>query len=333
MNQQVIFKTASKEQQKLKVTISGQSGSGKTMGALRLARGLTSSWDKVFFIDTERSANKYSDIGAFRVVDMLPPFHPDRCNHYIKAAIDAGAEVVVFDSASAEWDGPGGCLEIMDEMKQSNMRDSFSGWAKVGKMHKRFVEDILRCPAHFITTVRTKTEWVIEKDEKGKSTPRKLGLKEIQREGWEYEFDIALTISRGHYAECDKDRTNTISDEAPFQISVALGEKLKSWAMTGSLTPIAARDDDLGKQTTPSTPPTNGEIKALVELSRLKNWKPSEITEINHVAFGIRSANELSREQYNQLKTIVTDFTYEGAVKRLIEENTKKATVLEKDNG
>ncbi len=38
--------------------------------------------------------------------------------------------------------------------------------------------------------MRVKTEWVVERDEKGRNVPRAVGLQPIMRDGIEYEFDV-----------------------------------------------------------------------------------------------------------------------------------------------
>ena len=48
-----------------------------------------------------------------------------------------------------------------------------------------------------------KTEWVIEKDDRtGKSTPRKVGLQPVMRDGIEYEFDVCGDIDLGERRVC-----------------------------------------------------------------------------------------------------------------------------------
>jgi hypothetical protein len=43
---------------------------------------------------------------------------------------------------------------------------------------------------HILASMRAKTEWVLDRDDQtGKSTPRKVGLAPVMRDGIEYEFD------------------------------------------------------------------------------------------------------------------------------------------------
>ena len=58
-------------------------------------------------------------------------------------------------------------------------------------------------------TMRSKTEYVLEKDERtGRTAPRKVGLAPVQRDGMEYEFTAVFDLSiDGHIATASKDRT------------------------------------------------------------------------------------------------------------------------------
>ena len=47
------LKKATRKQVKLRLNISAPSGAGKTMSALRMAKGICGDWSKVAVIDTE----------------------------------------------------------------------------------------------------------------------------------------------------------------------------------------------------------------------------------------------------------------------------------------
>mgnify|MGYP003893927649 CR=1 FL=1 len=49
------LKKASRKQVKLRLNLSGASGSGKTYSALRMAYGMTGDWNKIAVIDTDVS--------------------------------------------------------------------------------------------------------------------------------------------------------------------------------------------------------------------------------------------------------------------------------------
>lgn len=235
------LKKATRQKVHLRLNLSGPSGSGKTMSALRMAYGLCGNWEKIAVIDTENgSASLYSHLGPFNVIDLAPPFSPERYIEAINACTGAGMEVVIIDSSSHEWSGEGGCLEEVDRVSKlpAHKGNKWSAYSDVTPRHDSFVNKVLQCPAHVITCTRSKTETdMIEVD--GKKKVVKLGMKDIQRDGWEYELTVSLNIDRDtHLATPSKDRTNLFEGKNPILITEATGELIKQWCETG-VDPIA----------------------------------------------------------------------------------------------
>lgn len=84
----VMFKKAERKQSKLRLALSGPSGSGKTAGALLIAKGIGG---KIAALDTERgSASLYSDPADFDVVELGPPYSPERFIEVVKGAEEEG---------------------------------------------------------------------------------------------------------------------------------------------------------------------------------------------------------------------------------------------------
>ncbi|MCC6801933.1 MAG: ATP-binding protein, partial [Anaerolineae bacterium] len=185
------FKRATKSQAKLRMAIMGPSGSGKTYTSLTVATAL----GNVAVIDTEHgSASKYGDRFTFDVLE-LTDYHPQQYIDAIQAAGEGGYDVLVIDSLSHAWNGAGGVLEIVDRAaRRSESKNTFSAWRDATPLHNQLVEALLSVPLHLICTLRSKTEYVLERDERGKMTPRKVGLAPIQREGMEYEFDVVAEM-------------------------------------------------------------------------------------------------------------------------------------------
>jgi hypothetical protein len=84
-----------------------------------------------------------------------------------------------------------------------------------------------------IATMRVKTEYAIEKDDRGKNTVRKLGLSPVQRDGVSYEFTVVMDIAENHTAQASKDRT-TLFDGWCDRISAATGRTLRQWLDSGT---------------------------------------------------------------------------------------------------
>lgn len=221
------FKKAVRQQAKLRLALSGPSGSGKTFGALKIAKGLGG---RIAVIDTERgSASLYSHLVDFDTLELNAPYTPERYIEALHAAEKAGYEIVIIDSITHEWNGSGGCLEINDRIAAAKYKgNGWAAWNETTPRHRRFVDAILQSSAHIIATVRSKTDTV---QEGGKV--KKLGMKDEQRDGNEYEYTTVLNIIHdGHYATAAKDRTELFTE--PHTISEETGRRLKAWLVSGA---------------------------------------------------------------------------------------------------
>jgi len=225
-----MFKKATKKQSKLRLAISAPAGAGKTYTALRIASGMTK---KIALIDTEfGSASKYASIFSFDTVSLENP----TINMYLQAITEAeslGYEVLIIDSLTHAWDF---LLEEIDKIANSKfMGNSFRAWAEGNPIQKRFLNSILKSKCHVICTMRTKTEYSIEKDEKGKTSIKKIGLAPRQKEGLEYEFDMLMEGTVDHYFTISKDRTGKFQDVIIEKPTEKFGEELITWLNEGEV--------------------------------------------------------------------------------------------------
>ena len=226
------LKRATRKQVKLRLNLSAPSGAGKTYSALRMAYGLVGSWGKIAVIDTENgSASLYSHLGDFNTLELTPPFTPERYIEALKVCEDFGAQCIIIDSSSHEWSGPGGCLEANETLAAARYKgNTWSAWSETTPRHEAFVSRVLHSPCHIITCTRSKTETVMGEGKK----VMKLGMKDIQREGWEYELTVSLNIDRDtHLASPSKDRTGMFEGKQPFLITEQTGELIRQWCETG----------------------------------------------------------------------------------------------------
>lgn len=225
----ISFKKAERKKAKLKLAISGPSGSGKTMSALRLAKGIGG---KVALIDTENeSASLYSDRFEFDTASLTPPYTTDKYLAALNGAVEAGYDIIVIDSISHQWAGEGGILNRKEQM-DARGGNSFTNWGKMSPEQEKFKSAMLHCPAHLIVTMRSKQDYVMSEDGKGKSVPKKVGLAPVQREGMEYEFTTVFDVAMNHETAVSKDRTDIFKDTF-FQITEDTGKTLAKWLDTG----------------------------------------------------------------------------------------------------
>jgi hypothetical protein len=235
---------ASRKKARLRLGISAPAGAGKTMGALLIAYGLAGDWGKIGLLDTEQGSGElYVDtkvpgtstvIGEYLYWRVDAPYTIPKYLEGMKELEAAGCEVVILDSISHAWSGTGGLLDKVGNIaKRSNTGNSYTAWRDVTPEHNSFVEAMLTSRAHVIATMRSKTEYVLEVNDKGKQVPRKIGLAPVQREGLDYEFTVVLEVDQAnHMAGATKDRTAMFDGEF-FKLSPETGQRLKEWLERG----------------------------------------------------------------------------------------------------
>lgn len=255
----------------------GPSGGGKTMGALLIARGLVSPDGEIIVLDTEQeSSAMYAGLEGvateaqpegFSTIDMQPPYSPKNYMqaidaaeaHFEKRGVPLSERALIIDQISHAWTGPGGVLEFVDNAKTSTgTKAGFNAWKEATPMQNAFVERMLRFKGHLIVTMRVKTEYVIEKDDRGLSVPRKIGLQPVQRDNVEYEFQVIFDVNEGGHAHVSKDRTNQFMGTS-LKPSVEIGARYRKYLLSGAeLVPQATKPE-------PSVTESAGNVSVIPE--------------------------------------------------------------------
>jgi hypothetical protein len=229
------FVKATKHTSKLRLALTGPSGSGKTWGALQIAKGLGG---RIACIDTERgSASLYAHIVDFDVMELSAPFTPESFVLAIKEAERAGYDTLIIDSATHEWSGTGGYLEIRETIAKARYKGNpWAASSETGPRHRAFVDAMLHSSMHIIATARSKTE-TAQQEVNGRKTVVKLGMKTEQKDDFDYEFTLVLDISHdGNLAIPSKNRTPVLKGD-PSAISEETGKQLLAWLEDGEEPP------------------------------------------------------------------------------------------------
>lgn len=230
------FTKATKKQSRLRLGLCGPSGSGKTFTALRIATGLCAAGKRVALIDSERgSASLYAGRFDFDVAE-LPDFRVQTYTRLLHMAESGGGnyDVAILDSISHAWAGKGGLLEQVDNAK-GDQRNKFTAWRDVTPQHHDFIDAMLQSPLHIIATMRAKTEYVLEEDDKGRKVPRKVGMAPVQRDGMEYEFTLVGDLD-GATLRVSKTRIPEVVGLGAVirEPGEDLGKRLAEWMATGA---------------------------------------------------------------------------------------------------
>lgn len=251
MSEVLQLKTAQRNKMFLKLGVSAPSGGGKTLSSLLLAYGLLKEahpdwkdkeiWAHIAIVDTENGSGQlyaggtYAGvpIGKYNAITLTPPFEADKYTQAIHLCKEAGMEVCIIHSTTHLWSGEGGLLEQQSAAARRS-GNSYTAWREITPQHNLFVSTMLQTPIHIIATMRSKQEYVQEKDDKtGKTTVRKLGMEPEQRKGMEFEFTTFFEIDAEHTAYGSKDRTS-IFDQKYFKITPETGKQMMQWLEGGT---------------------------------------------------------------------------------------------------
>lgn len=318
------FEKKGREGKPLMIALDGISGSGKTFTALRLAHLLG---ENVFVIDTERGASRLyygEDVDGKPwefMSAVLPTFSVDYYIDSIQEAIRLGADVIVVDGLSQAWNGSNGVLEVVDAIGSQKSADgrergTFTGWKEGSKVQNRLIDAILSSPVHMICTMRAKCEYLVEKTDSGKTKIRKAGLKPIQRDELEYEFDLIFRMD-GAVGTVTKSRCRQIVDGSVWdKPGPELVKTLQEWLKTGKeRTERQPQQDveDLLPEESELLESARQTVKNLLQSGRVQR---SDVDAWRDLA-GIEPGRKLSREETLQLASELSWYADNGRWERV----------------
>lgn len=271
----------------LKIGISGPSGAGKTYSSLLLAKGLAGG-GKVVLLDTEnRRSEYYADLTDFDIVPFNEPFSPERYVQAIKQ-LEKTYAVIIIDSASHEWDGIGGCLD-MSKAKGGKFQD----WGIISPLHKKFTDALLGSPAHIIATVRQKKEFSMG-DNNGRMKVEAVGTKLVQRDNFEYEFAVMFEVNAVHKAIATKDNTGLFTTEVPFTLNEQVGAQLREWNEKGAVAP-AAPAAGVNKAVTVISP---DQVRKFWAVAKENAWTEGDLKELLGQIYGLESSKDIKWTEF-----------------------------------
>jgi len=198
---------AKREKVPLLIGLTGPSGGGKTFTALRLATGIqTVTGGEIFFVDTEaRRALHYADKFKFRHVPLDAPFGSLDYLAAIRFCVEQGAGVVVVDSMSHEHEGPGGMVDLQDQILTKMAGDDFGkrqrmqmlAWAEPKAKRRALINGILQLNVNLIFCFRAKSSSKPGKDDKGRSVVIPQGYVPIAGEEFVFEQTMNALLLPG----------------------------------------------------------------------------------------------------------------------------------------
>lgn len=219
------------------ISLSGTSGSGKTLSGLLLAAGLAGD-GKVGMIDAENGRGTlYEDDpfvraalpNGYSYVPITPPYTPARYVMALRAMEAASIKVCLIDSTSHEWEGEGGCADIAETHKLKGMPN----WAMAKREHKKFLAYCLSSPMHIIFCLRARDKVKITPD--NKVIP--IGIQPIAEKNFIFEQLLSLMFDEAthHYSGLKVPKMLNATFRGGELITKSHGEAIRKWADGGAM--------------------------------------------------------------------------------------------------
>jgi hypothetical protein len=275
---------AKREKVPLLIGLTGPSGGGKTFSALRLATGIqTVTGGDIFFIDTEsRRALHYADKFKFKHVPFDAPFGSLDYLAALQFCVNSGAGVVIVDSMSHEHEGPGGMVDLHDQIVDRMAGNDYAkrervkmlAWSEPKQKRRSLINGILQLNANFIFCFRAKNTSKPVKGNNGKTEVQQMGFMPIAGEEFVFEQTMNALLLPGAggvptwFSNEIGERTMIKLPEQfaalrdrnkPLDESV--GKRLAMWS-TGSPTLVKTADDNRTFTATESSPAGDGSAEA-----------------------------------------------------------------------
>ncbi len=227
------------------IGVYGESGCGKTYSALLLARGFVGDSGHIVMCDSESGRGSlYADVlpGGYDTLDLTAPFSPARYIEAIEAVEKSGASIGIIDSASHEWEGISGVLDMAGENESRSGKPGLHNWKTPKMEHAKFMLRMLQSSIPWIVCLRAKYKSRQVKNERGKTEIVKDDhTSPIQAEDFIYEMTAHFEVMPDHTIHLTKCSHPSLQDCFPEDykepVGVKHGKLIAAWADGGGAKP------------------------------------------------------------------------------------------------
>ena len=224
-----------------------ESGCGKTLTSLYLARGIVGPTGKIVMVDSESGRGAlYADVleGGYDTLELVQPFSPARYIEAIDAVEVSGADIGIIDSASHEWEGINGVLDMAAEIEAKTQKPGLHCW-RIPKMeHAKFMLRMLQSKIPWIVCLRAKYKSRQTKDGNGKTIIVKdEATSPIQADDFIFEMTAHAEILGNHtiiLTKCSHpELRKCFPGDKTTPIAIEHGKMIAAWCHSPSGTPAS----------------------------------------------------------------------------------------------
>lgn len=304
MSEEFTIKKATRQGVVPLIGLYSESGCGKTYSALLLARGLVGPNGKIGMADSETGRGSiYADVipGGYETLDLCSPFSPQRYIAALNALIAAKVDVAIIDSASHEWEGIGGILEMAGDNESSSGKSGLHNWKKPKLDHQKFMLHILQSPIPVIVCLRAKYK-SRQKKENGKTVIVKDEVTTpIQAEDFIFEMTAHAEILPDHSINLTKcshpELRKCFPEKGP--ITIEHGQMIARWCSNAASKPSVPTTDD--------TTALKKELWALLKPVRgtENNWKVAQQWLIDEIPLDpTKTVSDLTAAEFKSIISV-----------------------------
>jgi len=226
------------------IGVYGESGTGKTYSALLLARGFVGPTGRVVMVDSESGRGSlYADVlpGGYETLELTAPFSPARYIEAIEAVEQSGAAIGIIDSASHEWEGIGGVLDMAGDNEQRSGKAGLHNWKTPKLEHAKFMLRLLQSSIPWVVCLRAKYKSRQTKENGKTAIVKDDHTSPIQAEDFIFEMTAHFEVLPDHTINLTKCSHPSLQSCFPENykepISIKHGELIATWANGGGAKP------------------------------------------------------------------------------------------------
>ena len=214
-----------------------ESGCGKSLSSLYLARGIAGPNGKIVMVDSESGRGSlYADVvpGGYEVIEIAQPFSPKTYIEAIDVVEQSGAAIGIIDSASHEWEGIGGVLDQAAEIEAKSGKPGLHIWRMPKLEHAKFMLRMLQSSIPWIVCLRAKYKSRQTKNAQGKTEIVKdEATSPIQADDFIFEMTAHAEILQNHtiiLTKCSHpELKKCFPEDKKEPLSIVHGERIAQW--------------------------------------------------------------------------------------------------------